>query len=114
MFDKMINAFIKNADNPDDPKVREKCGKLSGITGIILNAALSALKIAAGAITGAISVLSDGVNNLSDAGSSVITLLGFKLSAKKPDKEHPFGHGRMEYFTGLAVSAVILVIAETA
>lgn len=111
MFDKMINAFIKNADNPDDPKVREKCGKLSGITGIILNAALSALKIAAGAITGAISVLSDGVNNLSDAGSSVITLLGFKLSAKKPDKEHPFGHGRMEYFTGLAVSAVILVIA---
>lgn len=111
MFDKIINAFIKNADNPDDPKVREKCGKLSGVTGIILNAALSVTKIAAGAITGAISVLSDGVNNLSDAGSSIITLLGFKLSAKKPDKEHPFGHGRMEYFAGLAVSAVILVIA---
>ena len=111
MLDKRIKSFEKNAENTDDPKVREKYGRLSGIVGIILNTALSAMKMAAGALTGAISVLSDGVNNLSDAGSSIITLAGFRMSAKKPDKEHPFGHGRMEYFTGLVVSAIILVVA---
>ena len=111
MLDKRIKSFEKNAENTDDPKVREKYGRLSGIVGIILNTGLSAMKMAAGALTGAISVLSDGVNNLSDAGSSIITLAGFRMSAKKPDKEHPFGHGRMEYFTGLVVSAIILVVA---
>ena len=111
MFDKMIRRFVKDADNVNDPVVRESYGRLSGVTGIILNYILCAAKIVVGALTGAISVLSDGVNNLSDAGSSVITLIGFKMSAKKPDKGHPFGHGRTEYFAGLAVSAVILIVA---
>ncbi len=111
MFDKMVRRFVKNADNVNDPVVRESYGRLSGVTGIILNYILCAAKIVVGALTGAISVLSDGVNNLSDAGSSVITLIGFKMSAKKPDKGHPFGHGRTEYFAGLAVSAVILIVA---
>ncbi len=107
---KFISLFIKNSENVDDEKVRKQYGNLSGIMGIILNVFMSALKITVGAITGAISVLSDGVNNLSDAGSSVITLLGFKLSNKKPDKHHPYGHGRLEYFAGLIVSMIIIFI----
>lgn len=111
MFDKFIGKFIKNADDTENPKVREKYGVFSGIVGIILNVFLSASKVVTGALTGAISVLSDGINNLSDAASSVVTLLGFKLAGKKEDKEHPFGHGRIEYFAGLAVSAIIVVVA---
>ncbi|MCQ2387435.1 MAG: cation diffusion facilitator family transporter [Clostridia bacterium] len=111
MFEKLIKMFIKDADNVSDIKVREKYGTLTGIFGIVLNTILSVLKIVVGIIVGAISVVSDGVNNLSDAGSSLITLVGFKLSGKKPDKKHPFGHGRMEYFAGLLVSLVILIVA---
>ena len=111
MFGRFIRIFIKNSDDVENPRVRENYGKLTGITGIVLNLILCAAKIITGAVTGAISVLSDGVNNLSDAASSVITLAGFKISAKKPDKEHPFGHGRMEYFAGLLVSLIILLVA---
>lgn len=111
MFGWLTKIFIKYRDNTSDPHVRESYGKLTGITGIILNIILCASKIVTGLITGAISVVSDGINNLSDAASSIITLVGFKLSAKKPDKEHPFGHGRMEYFAGLLVSLIILLVA---
>lgn len=111
MFNRYIKTFIKDAEDVENPAVRQKYGKLAGITGIILNVFMSVMKICAGVIIGAISIISDGVNNLSDAGSSVITLLGFKLSAKKPDKGHPFGHGRMEYFSGLAVAIVIIMVA---
>ena len=112
MFGWLTKIFIKDRDNTSDPHVRESYGKLTGITGIILNIILCASKIVTGLITGAISVVSDGINNLSDAASSIITLVGFKLSAKKPDKEHPFGHGRMEYFAGLLVSLILLVAFE--
>lgn len=111
MFQCFVKKFIKNHEDTDNVSVRQSYGKLVSVIGIVLNVVLSALKIVAGIIVGAISVVSDGVNNLSDAGSSVITLLGFKLSAKKPDKDHPFGHGRMEYFAGLAVSIVIITVA---
>ena len=111
MFGWLTKIFIKDRDNTSDPHIRESYGKLTGITGIILNIILCASKIVTGLITGAISVVSDGINNLSDAASSIITLVGFKLSAKKPDKEHPFGHGRMEYFAGLLVSLIILLVA---
>ncbi len=111
MFNAFVKLFIKNHNDADNPEVRRKYGKLLGLTGIFINLLLSASKIVAGVITGAISVLSDGVNNLSDAGTSLISLFGFKLSSKKPDKEHPFGHGRFEYFAGLAVSVVIMVVA---
>ncbi len=111
MYNKFIKLFIKDSDNIKDPIVRGKYGSLTGITGIMLNVIMSVAKIIIGALTGAISILSDGVNNLSDAGTSVVSILGFKLAAKKPDKEHPFGHGRFEYFAGLAVSIVILVVA---
>ena len=111
MFNAFVKLFIKDHNDADNPEVRRKYGKLLGFTGIFINLLLSASKIVAGVITGAISVLSDGVNNLSDAGTSLISLFGFKLSSKKPDKEHPFGHGRFEYFAGLAVSVVIMVVA---
>ena len=111
MFRGYTKLFIKDFDNVQNPEVRRRYGTLAGTTGVVLNLFLSTAKIVVGLLTGAISVLSDGINNLSDAGSSIITLFGFKLSAKKADKEHPYGHGRMEYFAGLAVSAVILVVA---
>lgn len=111
MFQCFVKKFVKNYEDTDNASVRQSYGKLVGVTGIVLNVVLSLLKMIAGIVVGAISVVSDGINNLSDAGSSVITLLGFKLSAKKPDKDHPFGHGRMEYFAGLAVSIVIITVA---
>ncbi len=111
MFEFFIRKFVKNHEQTDDPKVREQYGKLASVTGILLNLFMCAFKILVGAITGAISVLSDGINNLSDVGSSAITLFGFKLSSKKPDKKHPYGHGRIEYFAGLTVSAIIVLVA---
>ena len=111
MFEFFIKKFIKNPEKTDDPKVREQYGKLASVTGIFLNLLMCIFKIVVGAISGAISVLSDGVNNLSDVGSSAITFFGFKLSSKKPDKKHPYGHGRMEYFAGLTVSAIIVLVA---
>lgn len=111
MFDGFIKKFVKNSENIHDVKVREGYGKLSGILGIILNTFMCLCKIIVGLLMGSISIISDGINNLSDAGSSVITIFGFKLSSKKPDKEHPFGHGRMEYFAGLAVSIIIIIIS---
>ena len=111
MFDRIVKKYVKNSENVHDVKVRESYGKLSGILGIILNTFMCLCKIVVGFLMGSISIISDGINNLSDAGSSVITIFGFKLSSKKPDKEHPFGHGRMEYFAGLAVSIIIIIIA---
>ena len=111
MFDLFTRLFIKDADHVESEAVRGAYGRLAGLFGIVMNLLLSGCKILFGVLIGAISILSDGLNNLSDAASSLITLLGFKLSSKKPDKEHPFGHGRMEYLTGLLVSALILVVA---
>lgn len=89
---------------------RTRIGKLSGTLGIVCNALLSAVKIAAGYLTGSMSVTADGLNNLSDAASSIVMLLGFKFAEKPADKEHPYGHARYEYLAGLTVSALILVI----
>ena len=109
----MFDGFLKKYGEEDlaKPEIRAKCGKRTGVIGIIVNVLLCAMKIATGLIVGAISIVSDGINNLSDAGSSIITLFGFKLSEKKPDREHPFGHGRMEYCAGLGVSVIVLVVA---
>ncbi len=101
--------FIKDHKNYTDPKVRTSYGTLCGALGILLNLLLFAGKFLAGTLTGSIAVTADAFNNLSDAGSSIITLIGFKLSAQKPDREHPYGHGRIEYLTGLAVSLLILL-----
>lgn len=95
---------------PDDQK-RSAYGKMCGVVGIILNVFLFVGKFFAGTVSGSIAITADAFNNLSDAGSSVVTLAGFKLAEQKPDPDHPFGHGRIEYLSGLIVSAVILMMA---
>ena len=106
----LVRLFIKDCDNVTDPSVRERYGILSGAVGIALNLLLSAGKLFAGLMTGSISITADAFNNLSDAGSSVVTLVGFKLAGQKADDGHPFGHGRMEYLAGLLVSLMILLV----
>ena len=110
MISFLSKIFIKNRNSFKEPRVREKYGVLCGIVGIILNALISAGKIAVGIITGSISILADGLNNVSDAGSSVIGMVGIKLSNKPFDSKHPFGHGRMEYISGFIVAVLIIVV----
>ncbi len=111
MITLFTRLFIKNADQVSDPKVRQSYGMLCGTVGIFLNVLLFAGKFFAGLLSHSIAITADAFNNLSDAASSVITLLGFKLSNQKPDLEHPYGHGRMEYLSGLFVSIAVLIMA---
>lgn len=110
MVSLLAKLFIKNGDNSNDPAVRQKYGVLCGILGIILNLLLFAGKFFAGILSGSIAITADAFNNLSDAGSSLITLAGFRLAGQKPDPQHPFGHGRFEYISGLFVSVLILLM----
>ena len=102
--------FIKDYKNYQNANVRFAYGKMCGIVGIISNLILCAIKIITGLLIGSISIMADGINNLADAGSSIITLIGFKLASLPSDKDHPFGHQRYEYITGLIVSIIILII----
>jgi cation diffusion facilitator family transporter len=106
----LIRKFIKDYGETERPDVRERYGELSGIVGVSINLLLCAAKLCVGILSGAISVIADAIHNLSDAGSSIVTLLGFKLAAKPADPEHPFGHGRIEYISGLIISAAILFV----
>ncbi len=106
----LISLFVKNSGNVTDAKVRSAYGTLGGMVGIICNLLLFAGKFFAGIITGAISITADAFNNLSDAASSIITLIGFYIAGKPADEDHPFGHGRMEYVSGLIVSLAILLM----
>lgn len=110
MINFMIKSFIKDYENVKDPTVREAYGKLGSVVGILANIVLSMSKIIIGSIFNSISITADGVNNLSDAGSSVVTFIGFKISGKPADKDHPFGHARIEYLTGLVVGAIIVML----
>lgn len=105
----LISIFIGNADIKD-PAVRRRCGCLGSITGILLNVLLFAGKFLAGLLAGSVSVTADAFNNLSDAGSSVLSFAGFSFAGRPADKEHPFGHGRMEYVTGLIISFIIMMM----
>ena len=111
MISLLAKLWIKDYKNVTDAKVREAYGVLCGGMGIALNILLFLGKFLAGTISGSIAITADAFNNLSDAGSSFITLIGFKLGSQKPDPEHPFGHGRMEYLSGLAVAVLIIVMA---
>ncbi len=111
MISLLAKLLIKDYKNVTDAKVREAYGVLCGGMGIALNILLFLGKFLAGTISGSIAITADAFNNLSDAGSSFITLIGFKLGSQKPDLEHPFGHGRMEYLSGLAVAVLIIVMA---
>ena len=106
----MILRFCIGERNPQAPDTRRRCGILSGGIGIALNLLLFLTKLAAGLITASIAITADAFNNLSDAASSVVTLVGFRLAGREADEEHPFGHGRMEYLAGLAVSVLILLV----
>ena len=106
----LAKHLIKDHENISSPAVRRAYGILCGCVGIGLNLLLFGGKLLAGILSRSIAVTADAVNNLSDAGSSVVTLLGFKLAAQEPDQDHPFGHGRLEYISGLVVSMVILLM----
>ena len=106
----LIKWFIPDGADPNDPRVRQRYGALAGGTGIVLNILLFLGKLLAGLWTGSIAVVADAVNNLSDAASSVVTLVGFRLAGQEADEDHPFGHGRIEYLTGLVVAMAILLM----
>ena len=105
----LIKLFIKNAD-ATTPKGRELFGRLAGAVGIICNLVLSIMKLIIGTVTNSVSITADATNNISDAGSSIVTLVGFRLSGKPADKDHPYGHARIEYISSLIISFIILLI----
>ena len=106
----LARIFIRDRNNVESPTVRNKYGILCGGLGIALNLLLFALKLFVGTISGSVAVTADAVNNISDAGSSAVTMIGFRLASRKPDPEHPFGHGRIEYISGLIVAMLIFMM----
>ena len=110
MTELLARIFIKDRHNTTDMRVRHAYGVLCGAFGVFLNIVLFGVKFAAGLISGSVAITADAFNNLSDAGSSVVTMVGFKMAGQKPDPEHPFGHGRIEYVTGLVVSMIIILM----
>ncbi len=110
MFNFIIQKFVKDYQNTEDIKVRERYGKFAGAVGIATNILLFLMKIITGIMFNSISITADAINNLSDSGSSIVTLVGFKMAGKPADQEHPYGHARIEYLSGLIVSFVILII----
>lgn len=106
----IVSHFIKNHDDINDKSVREKYGILSGVVGIIINLMIFIIEIILGILTNSIAIIADSFHNLADVTSSLVTLIGFKLSNKPADKEHPFGHGRMEYISALVISFLILIV----
>ena len=105
----LINLFLKSKDK-ETPQGREAYGRLAGIVGIVCNLFLSALKFIIGNVSNSVSITADATNNITDAGSSIVTLVGFRLSEKPADEDHPYGHARIEYITGLIISFLILYI----
>ena len=107
MFKQLVRLFVKDSERTHSAVVRERYGMLSGITGIIVNVLLAAAKFIIGTASHSIAITGDALNNLSDAGSNVVTLVGFRMAGAKPDKEHPFGHGRIEYVAALVVGFIV-------
>lgn len=110
MSDFLVKKFVKDYQNTTNSKVRTAYGKLAGMVGIVCNVILFIMKIVVGTLSGSVSITADAVNNLSDASSSIVSLMGFKMSDKPADEEHPYGHGRFEYLSGLLVAVLIIVI----
>lgn len=110
MTDFLIRRLIKNYADTTNEHVRQSYGMLAGAAGICLNILLFLIKLTAGLISGSIAITADALNNLSDAGSSAVTLVGFRMAGRKPDVEHPFGHGRIEYIAGMIVSIIIIMM----
>lgn len=106
----LIKLFVKDSRNVSDPAVRQRYAMLAGITGIVLNLLLFAGKLTTGILAASVAVIADAFNNVSDAGSSVITIIGFRLAGKHEDKEHPLGHGRLEYVSAFIVDMLIILV----
>ena len=110
MTNLILRLFVRDWKNTEDPTVRERCGRAAGLVGILTNLLLFAAKIVIGTVFGSVSVTADAVNNLTDSGSSIVTMIGFKLAGKPADEKHPFGHARIEYLTGVIVSFIVLFL----
>ncbi len=110
MTNLLIKLFVKNKDDIKDKAVRNTYGNLASVTGIVCNIILCIMKVLIGVIVSSISIIADGLNNLSDMGSSVISFIGFKLAGKPADRDHPFGHGRIEYMSAFIISVLILIV----
>ena len=113
----IVNFIVQlclRGEDPQSPQARRRCGTIAGTMGILLNLLLSGSKLLAGLLTASVAMTADGLNNLSDAATSVVTLIGFRLAGQEADADHPFGHGRIEYVAGLIVSLAILLMGVTA
>lgn len=110
MTDLILRIFVRDHKNTEDPAVRDKCGRVAGAVGIITNFLLFLMKIIVGTAFHSVSVTADAVNNLTDSGSSVVTLIGFKMASKPADEKHPFGHARIEYLSGVIVSFIVIFL----
>ena len=110
MIKLLVRKFIKNYNDVKNPNVREKYGVLGGVLGIICNIVLFIVKLVIGLALNAIAIMSDAFNNLTDSFSSIVSIISAKMSNKKPDKDHPFGHGRIEYISTLIVSFIIVIV----
>jgi len=106
----LLKLFVKDYKNPENPKVHLAMGRFAGTVGIIINALLSLVKIIAGFLSSSVAVVADGMNNLSDTMSSIITLLGFRMANKPADKDHPYGHARYEYLSGLFIAIFVIIV----
>lgn len=110
MTDLILRIFVRDHKNTEDPAVRDKCGRMAGAVGIVTNFLLFLMKIIVGTVFHSVSVTADAVNNLTDSGSSVVTLIGFKMASKPADEKHPFGHARIEYLSGVIVSFIVIFL----
>ena len=110
MTDLILRIFVRDHKNTEDPAVRDKCGRVAGAVGIVTNFLLFLTKIIVGTVFHSVSVTADAVNNLTDSGSSVVTLIGFKMASKPADEKHPFGHARIEYLSGVIVSFIVIFL----
>lgn len=110
MTDLILRIFVRDHKNTEDPAVRDKCGGVAGAVGIVTNFLLFLMKIIVGTVFHSVSVTADAVNNLTDSGSSVVTLIGFKMASKPADEKHPFGHARIEYLSGVIVSFIVIFL----
>lgn len=110
MTDLILRIFVRDHKNTEDPAVRDKCGHVAGAVGIVTNFLLFLMKIIVGTAFHSVSVTADAVNNLTDSGSSVVTLIGFKMASKPADEKHPFGHARIEYLSGVIVSFIVIFL----
>ena len=113
MTELIKRLFVRDYQNTSDPVVRARYGAVAGAVGIVTNVLLAAAKILIGALFGAIAIVADGINNLTDSLSSVITLVGFRLSAAQADEEHPYGHGRMEYIAAMLIAMLMAMVGFT-